>query len=58
MVLAASPPFPESSTCLLSMENFSQRINLIRDLRNRETKENNQRRLNKNEYSLSIVKDF
>ena len=29
-----------SSACLLSVENFSQRISLIRDTRNEETKEN------------------
>ena len=36
------------SACLSSMENFSQRLILIRELRNVETKENNQRRLNNN----------
>ena len=30
------------------MENFSQRISLIREVRNVETKKNNQRRLNNN----------
>ena len=33
---------------LLPMENFSQRISLIRELRNVETKENCQKRLNNN----------
>ena len=45
MVLA--PPIM-SSACLLSVENFSQRISLIREMRNAETKENSQRRLNNN----------
>ena len=35
-----------SSACLLPMENFSQRISLIRELRNVETKGNCQKRLN------------
>ena len=42
MVLAAHPR-PMSSACLLSVENFSQRI--IREVRNAETKEDSQRRL-------------
>ena len=33
---------------LLPMENFSQRISLIRELRNVETKENCQKKLNNN----------
>ena len=37
-----------SSACLLSVENFSQRISLIREVRYAETKENSQRRLNNN----------
>ena len=37
-----------SSACLLSMESFSQRISLIREVRNVEAKENSQRRLNDN----------
>ena len=45
MVLASHPT---SSVCFLSIENFSQRINLIREMRNTETKENSQRRLNNN----------
>ena len=43
MVLA--PP-TTSSACLLSVDNFSQRISLIREVRNVETKENSQKRLN------------
>ena len=35
-----------SSACLLPVENFSQKISLIREVRNAETKENSQRRLN------------
>ena len=35
-----------SSACLLSMESFSQRISLIREVRNADTKENSQRTLN------------
>ena len=45
MVLA--PP-TTSSACLLSVDNFSQRISLIREVRNAETKENSLRRLNNN----------
>ena len=37
---------PMSSACLLSVENFSQRISVIREGRNVETKGNSQRRLN------------
>ena len=37
-----------SSACLLPVENFSQKISLIREVRNAETKENNQRNLNNN----------
>ena len=37
-----------SFACLLSVENFSQIISLIRDVRNAETKENSQRRPNIN----------
>ena len=40
------PHNPISSACLLSVENFSQRVNLIREVRNADTKENSQRRLN------------
>ena len=35
-----SPPATMSSACLLSAENFSQRVSLIREERNAETKEN------------------
>ena len=38
-----------SSACLLPVENFSQRISLIGEVRNMETKENSQRRLNNND---------
>ena len=44
MVLAPSTSF----ACLLSMESFSQRISLIRVIRNAETRENSQRRPNNN----------
>ena len=37
-----------TSACLLSVENFSQRISLIREARNGETKENCHRRLKNN----------
>ena len=36
----------------LSVENFSQRISLIREVRNVETKENSQRRLNNNDIAI------
>ena len=45
MVLAPTTMF---FPCLLPVENFSQRISLIREVRNAETKENSQRRLNNN----------
>ena len=49
MVLArCSPPPTTPSACLLSVETFSQRISLIREVRNAETKENSQKRLNNN----------
>ena len=35
-------------TCLLSVENFSQRISLIREVINVEIKENSQKRLKNN----------
>ena len=44
-IILASPP-PMSSACLLPVKNFSQRISLIREVRNAETKENSLRRLN------------
>ena len=46
MVLA--PTTTMSSALLLSVENFSQRISLIREVRYAETKENGQRKLNNN----------
>ena len=45
---AAPPPPTTPSACLLSVETFSQRISLIREVRNAETKENSQKRLNNN----------
>jgi len=45
MILA---PLTVSSACLLPVENFSQRIRLIGEVRNVETKENSQRRLSIN----------
>ena len=44
-----SLPLPPHVLCLpLSVENFSQRISLIREMKNTETKENSQRRPNNN----------
>ena len=44
-----APPQPHYILCLpLSVESFSQRVSFIRELRNTETKENSQRRLNNN----------
>ena len=43
---------PISSACLLPVENFSQKISLIREVRNAEIKENNQRNLNINNVVL------
>ena len=43
MVLVSPPPCPLSAFCL---ENFSLSISLIREVRNVETKENSQKRLN------------
>ena len=40
MILPAAPPPTMSSAFLLSVENFNQRINLIRVVRNAETTEN------------------
>ena len=45
--MVPAPP-TTSSACLLSLENFNQRISLIREMRNVGTKENSQRRPNKN----------
>ena len=44
--LPLQPPHHMSSARLLSVKYFSQRINLIREMRNVETKENSQRRPN------------
>ena len=44
-MVIACPPYP---ACLLSVENFSQRKSLIGEVRNAETKENRQKRLNNN----------
>ena len=41
-------PSPMFCACLLSLESFSQRISLMREIRNAEAKENSQRRLNSN----------
>ena len=46
--LPSQLPCPMPSACLLSVEYFSQRINLIREMKNAETKENSQRRPNNN----------
>ena len=44
-----SLPLRPHVLCLpLSVENFSQRISLIREMKNTETKENSQRRPNNN----------
>ena len=50
MILAPPPPRPRtmSSACLLPVENFNQRVSLIKEVRNTETKENSLRRLNNN----------
>ena len=48
MVPAPQPPAMPSA-CLLSVGNLSQRIRLIRKVRNAETKENSQRRLTSND---------
>ena len=48
-VVLAAPHLPSTfSACLLPVENFSQKISLIRKMRNAETKENSQKRLNNN----------
>ena len=47
MVLAHPPP-TMFSACLLSLQNFRQRISIVREVRNVETKENSQRRPNNN----------
>ena len=45
---AWSLPLTTSSAYFLSVENFSQRVSLIREVRNVETKAYSQRRLNNN----------
>ena len=40
-----------SSACLLPVENFSQKISLIREVKNGETKENSLRRLSSVQFS-------
>ena len=47
-MIPACPPPSMFSACLLPVENFSQRINLIREMKNAEAKENSLRRLNNN----------
>ena len=49
MVLATAP---HRVLCLVFVENFSQRISLIREVRNAETKENSQRRLDNNNEAI------
>ena len=51
MVLASPTMFP---ACLLSVENFNQRIRLISKVRNVERKKNSQRRLNNNNNNVVI----
>ena len=46
LILAPSPRTTTSPACLLPVETFSQRISLIREVRNVETKENSQKGLN------------
>ena len=55
MVLARIPA--NVRACLLSIENFSHRISLIRDMRNTETKESSQRRPNNNNVG-SLIYDI
>ena len=43
---------PHRVLCLVFVENFSQRISLIREVRNAETKENSQRRLDNNNEAI------
>ena len=47
-MILARPPHSTSSAYILPVENFSQRISLIREVRNAETKENSLRRLSNN----------
>ena len=46
--MVPAPPPTSFSASHLPLENLSQRISLIREVRNAETKENSQRRLNNN----------
>ena len=48
MILNHNSPLPHPChhVCLLPMENFGQRVSLIREVRNAEIKENSHRRLN------------
>ena len=46
-----------SSACLLLVENFSQKISLIREVKNDEIKENSPRRLSSVQFSHSVVSD-
>ena len=54
MVPTNLTPSTMSSSCLLPLENFNQRISLIREVRNAERKENNQRRPNNNNNNIVI----
>ena len=56
MILAPQTP-TMSSACLLPVENFSQRISLNGEVRNMETKENSQRRLNNNNVVIKHSQD-
>ena len=58
-MILAHIPSPNHAFCPpFACGNFSQRINLIREVRNAETNENSLRRLNNNRKLLSIVKDL
>ena len=50
--MVPAPPPTSFSASHLPLENLSQRISLIREVRNAETKENNQRNLNNNNVVL------
>ena len=54
MVLAPPRSASTSSACLLSVENFNQRLNLIRKVGNGETKEINHMSLNNNNNNAVI----
>ena len=51
-------PNPMSSARLLSVESFSQRISLMREIRNAEAKENSRRRLNNNNVVIKQSRVF